>query len=207
MKGVFITFEGLDGSGKSTHLEKADQILRARGYTTVVVREPGGTWVGERIRDILLDPDGHGMEEVAELLLFAAARSQIAREVILPALSAGQAVLCDRFTDSTVAYQGFGRGLDIAMVRRINEIATGGLTPHRTCLFDLSAEAAVARRQGRGGTPDRMEANGLAFSRRVREGYLALARQEPERILLIDASGSIAQTAERLSQKLKEVLP
>ncbi len=207
MKGVFITFEGLDGSGKSTHLERADQMLRTRGYQTVVVREPGGTWIGERIRSILLDPAGHGMKEMAELLLFAAARNQITQEVIVPALAAGQAVLCDRFTDSTIAYQGYGRGLDICLVRRINDIATGGLTPDHTCLFDLPPEAAIARRQRRGGTPDRMETNGLAFARRVREGYLAIARQEPERILLLDASGSIAETAERLSQKLEEVLP
>ena len=207
MNGVFITFEGLDGCGKTTHLEKADQLLREKGYRTLVIREPGGTWVGERIREILLDRSGKGMDDVAELLLFASARSQITREVILPALEAGTVVLCDRYIDSTVAYQGYGRGLDIGMVHRINEIATGGLMPLRTYLFDLPAEAATERMRARGGIPDRMDENSMAFKRRVRDGYLEIARREPGRFVLIDAQGTIGETAQRLSQKLEEVLP
>lgn len=205
MTGIFITFEGLDGSGKTTQMEIADCTLRALGIRTRVVREPGGTWVGERIREILLDRTGRDMDEVAELLLFASARAQNVRDVILPALEEGLTVLCDRFTDSTVAYQGYGRGLDIEMVRRINMIATGGLQPHRTYLFDLPVEDATERMRSREESPDRMDANGDAFKRRVREGYLEIARLEPDRITVIDAAGSIEKTAEHLSQKLKEV--
>ncbi len=205
MNGIFITFEGLDGTGKTTQLEIADEALRARGIRTLVVREPGGTWVGERIRGILLDRSGRDLDDVAELLLFAAARAQNVREVILPALADGRTVLCDRFIDSTVAYQGYGRGLDIDTARRINEIATGGLVPTRTYLFDLPVEAAAERMRSREEGPDRMDANSVAFKNRVRDGYLELARQEPERIIVIDASGTITETAERLSQKMKEV--
>jgi dTMP kinase len=206
MAGVFITFEGLDGSGKTTHLEIADRTLRAMGIRTRVVREPGGTWVGERIREILLDRSGRGMDDIAELLLFASARAQNVRDVILPALREGMTVLCDRFTDSTVAYQGYGRGLDIDTVRRINQVATGGLHPDRTFLFDLPVEAATARMGSRKEGPDRMDANSFDFKLRVRQGYLEIARLEPDRILVIDAAGSITETAEHLSQKLKEVL-
>ncbi|MBP7402643.1 MAG: dTMP kinase [Clostridia bacterium] len=206
MQGIFITFEGLDGSGKSTHLEIADRTLRARGLPVLVVREPGGTWVGERIREILLDRTGQDMDDITELLLFASARAQNTRDVIRPALEAGRIVLCDRYTDSTVAYQGHGRGLDIGTIRRVNEIATGGLTPHRTFLFDLPAEMATGRLRSRNGEPDRMDANSADFKRRVRDGYLEIARQEPERFVVIDARGTIDETAERLSKILKEVL-
>ena len=205
MTGVFITFEGLDGSGKTTHMEIADRMLRAQGIRTRVVREPGGTWVGERIREILLDRTGREMDDVAELLLFASARAQNVRDVILPALEDGMTVLCNRFTDSTVAYQGYGRGLDIDTVRRINRIATGGLQPHHTFLFDLPVDTATARMRSRTESPDRIEANGTAFKQRVRDGYLEIARLEPDRIIVIDAAGSIEKTAEHLSQKLKEV--
>ena len=205
MKGIFITFEGLDGSGKTTHMEIAEKALRAQGTRTLSVREPGGTWVGERIREILLDRSGKDMDDVAELLLFASARAQNVREVILPALEDGYTILCDRFTDSTVAYQGYGRGLDIDMVRRINAIATGGLVPHHTYLFDLPVEAATERMRFRDAHPDRMDANSIAFKQRVRAGYLEIARTEPGRFTVINAEGSIDETAERLSQKLKEV--
>ncbi|HEY5466314.1 MAG TPA: dTMP kinase [Clostridia bacterium] len=205
MTGVFITFEGLDGSGKTTHMEIADRTLRAQGIRTRVVREPGGTWVGERIREIVLNRIGREVDDVAELLLFASARAQNVRDVILPALEDGMTVLCDRFTDSTVAYQGYGRGLDIETVRRVNWIATGGLQPHRTFLFDLPVEDATARMRSREESPDRIDANGTAFKQRVRGGYLEIARLEPDRIIVIDAAGSIEEIAEHLSQKLKEV--
>lgn len=205
MTGVFITFEGLDGSGKTTHMEIADRMLRAQGIRTLVVREPGGTWVGERIREIVLNRIGREVDDVAELFLFASARAQNVRDVILPALEDGMTVLCDRFTDSTVAYQGYGRGLDIETVRRVNWIATGGLQPRRTFLFDLPVDAATARMRSRTESPDRIDANESAFKRRVREGYLEIARLEPDRIIVIDAAGSIEKTAEQMSQKLKEV--
>ena len=205
MTGIFITFEGLDGSGKTTQMEIADCTLRALGIRTRVVREPGGTWVGECIREIVLNRIGREVDEVAELLLFASARAQNVRDVILPALEAGMTVLCDLFTDSTIAYQGYGRGLDIETVRRVNWIATGGLQPHRTFLFDLPVDAATARMKSRTESPDRIDANGTAFKQRVREGFLEIARLEPDRITVIDAAGTIEETAEHLSQMLKEV--
>jgi len=189
----FITFEGLDGSGKSTHLERVARRLAERGIAFEVTREPGGTELGQAIRSVFLDQRFPGMDGRVELLLVFASRRQHLLEVIEPALAAGRHVLCDRFTDSTMAYQGAGRGVDRETIARVDELATGNRRPDRTLLFDLPAE--LARRRGsshkrqRAGRVDRLDAETLAFYERVRAGYLELARAEPERFRVIESSG------------------
>jgi dTMP kinase len=189
MKGIFITFEGPDGSGKTTQLELLARHLEARGRKVLCTREPGGTPLAEGIRRLLLKPWPEEVLGITEVFLYAAGRAQHVKFCILPALEAGKVVLCDRFTDSTLAYQSFGRGLSEGLVRQINELATWGLRPSLTLLLDLPPEEGLRRRSpGEGGKiPDRLEQEDLTFHRRVREGYLELARQEPGRIKIIDA--------------------
>lgn len=188
----FITFEGLDGSGKSTHLERIARRLAEREIAFEITREPGGTELGQAIRGVFLDQRFPGMDGRVELLLVFASRRQHLLEVIEPALAAGRHVLCDRFTDSTFAYQGAGRGVDRETIARVDELATGGRRPDRTLLFDLPAD--LARRRGsshkrqRAGRVDRLDAETLAFYERVRAGYLELARAEPERFRVIESS-------------------
>lgn len=188
----FITFEGLDGSGKSTHLERIARRLAERGIAFEITREPGGTELGQAIRSVFLDQRFPGMDGRVELLLVFASRRQHLLEVIEPALAAGRHVLCDRFTDSTFAYQGAGRGVDRETIARVDELATGGRRPDRTLLFDLPAD--LARRRGsshkrqRAGRVDRLDAETLAFYERVRAGYLELARAEPGRFRVIESS-------------------
>jgi len=189
----FITFEGLDGSGKSTHLERVARGLAERGIAFEVTREPGGTELGQAIRNVFLDRRFPDMDGCVELLLVFASRRQHLLEVIEPALAAGRHVLCDRFTDSTLAYQGAGRGVDRETILRVDQLATEGRRPDRTLLFDLPAE--LARRRGsshkrqRAGRVDRLDVETLAFYERVRAGYLEVARREPERFRVIDSSG------------------
>lgn len=194
-----MTFEGLDGSGKSTHLLRVARRLAERGIAHEVTREPGGTELGQAIRAIFLDDRFGAMDGVLELLLVFASRRQHLIEVIDPALAAGRLVLCDRFTDSTRAYQGAGRGVDAETIERVDEIATGSRRPDRTLLFDLPAEAARRRgsshKRQRAGRVDRLDAETLAFYERVRGGYLELARAEPERFRVIDSSGPQDATA------------
>lgn len=189
MKGIFITFEGPDGSGKTTQLKLLARHLEARGHRVLCTREPGGTPLAEGIRQLLLKPWPEEVLGITEVFLYAAGRAQHVKTRILPALEAGEVVLCDRFTDSTLAYQSFGRGLSADLVRQINELATGGIRPRLTLLLDLPPEEGLRRSsQGdRGKSPDRLEREDLTFHRRVREGYLELARQEPGRIKIIDA--------------------
>lgn len=184
MSGVFITFEGGDGSGKTTQIMRLASALRDIGCEPLVLREPGGTIVGEGVRDILLDPRHEGLDAVAETLLFAASRAQLSATVIRPALENGRVVICDRYADSTVAYQGYGRGLDLATVRGVNEWATRGLVPDRTILLDIDPAEGIAA-----ATPaeaDRLEREELAFHARIRAGYLELARAEPARWVVIE---------------------
>ena len=191
MRGAFITLEGIDWTGKSTHFSLLEGHLRERGLPVLATREPGGTPLGRRIREILLSGEGRQEEPCpeAEALLFAADRAEHVRKVILPGLRAGRVVLCDRFADSSVAYQGYGAGLDPARVAALNELATGGLKPDLTVLLDVEpdrgfrGEAAASR----GSREDRIEARGPEYRRRVREGYLALARAEPARFAVVDA--------------------
>ncbi|MCE5191941.1 MAG: dTMP kinase [Actinomycetia bacterium] len=184
MSGVFITFEGGDGSGKTTQIMRLASALRDIGCEPLVLREPGGTIVGEGVRDILLDPRHEGLDAVAETLLFAASRAQLSATVIRPALETGRVVICDRYADSTVAYQGYGRGLDLATVRGVNEWATRGLVPDRTILLDIDPGEGIAAAAP--AEADRLEREELAVHARVRAGYLELARAEPARWVVIE---------------------
>lgn len=190
---MFITFEGIDGSGKSTQLDLLEQRLLEAGREVVRLRDPGATRLSESVRALLLDPTLH-IAPFAELLLFSAARTQLVEEIIRPALRAGHIVLCDRFFDSTTAYQGAGRGVaETRWLRRFHLRVTGGLVPDRTYLLDMSPEAAAVRLGGRGAVgdaADRMERSGMAFFRRVEAAYRRLARTERHRVLLLDASDS-----------------
>lgn len=200
-KGLFITFEGIDGCGKTTQFQKVTEFLKDSGTEFIVVREPGGTEIGEKIRNILLDKKNSGMHPVTELFLYEAARAQIVSEKIEPALQNGISVLCDRFYDSTYAYQGYARKLGADMVDGLNAIAAGETKPDMTFLLDISCEEAL-RRRGIRGEEDRLEALGIEFQRQVREGYLELASKYPERIRLIDAS----DTPENIFEKIKQII-
>lgn len=195
-KGVFITLEGVDGAGKSTQVKALIEYLEGLGLEVVSLREPGGTAISEKIRAILLDPENSEMAMECELYLYEASRAQLVRQVIEPALAAGKVVLCDRFYDSTHAYQAGGRGLDETMVRQANALGSCGCTPNLTLVLDIDPAEAYER-ASQGGV-DRMEAEGLAFQQRVRADYLALAQAEPERIKLVDASGSPDDVAQNV---------
>lgn len=203
MKGVFITFEGIDGCGKSTQCELLRNYLESTGKDFVFVREPGGTVIGERIREILLDKKNTQMTARTELLLFEAARAQITDEVIRPALEEGRIVLSDRFFDSSSAYQGKARGMGMDFVASLNMAATGGLKPDITFFFDISAEEALARRGKRGEASDRIELAGLKFQEDVRAGYLELAENSDGRIVTIDAKLGIDEIFEQIKGALK----
>lgn len=188
LRGAFVTFEGVEGSGKSTQLRRLAAHLAAKGIPRVVTREPGGTPLADEIRKLLLSPRDETVFPETELLLYEAARAQHVRGFILPALESGSAVLCDRFFDATTAYQVHARGLDPGQVDRLNRFAAGGLTPDLTLLFDLAPEAGFSRLAARGRAVDRMERESLAFHRSVREGYLRLLETQAGRIVRIDAS-------------------
>lgn len=196
MTGKFITFEGGEGCGKSTQIKLLAAVLEERGYDVLQVREPGGTMVGERIRDILLTKESAALDPVAELMLYEAARAQICHEVIRPALDAGKIVLCDRFYDSTIAYQGYGRGLDVALIRKLNEAAVDGLAPDMTLMLFIDPVEGLRRAvgvTGGDGEGDRIEAAGLAFHQRVHDGFARIAMEEPDRVFVVGAQGSIEE--------------
>lgn len=190
MTGTFITVEGPDGAGKTTQLQLLADRLTAEGYEIVMTREPGGTRIGNEIRSLILNPDFQEMNEMTEILLYAASRAQHVNELIRPALAAGKIVLCDRFIDASIAYQGYGLGYTIEQVRSINQQATNHLTPDRTYLFDLTVSESKQRMMDRGAL-DRIEQRDDAFRQRVYDGFMTLAVQEPERIQLVDANQSI----------------
>jgi dTMP kinase len=203
MKGIFITFEGIDGCGKSTQCEMLKDYLTEYGKEFIFVREPGGTEIGERIREILLDKKNTLMTARTELLLFEAARAQITDEVIKPALDDGKIVICDRFFDSSSAYQGMARGMGMDFVASLNMAATGGLKPDITFFFDISAEEALERRGKRGEASDRIELAGLKFQEDVRQGYLELAKSSEGRIVTIDAKLGIDEIFEQVKGALE----
>jgi len=182
--GKFITIEGPEGSGKSTHSRLLCAYLRGKGYRIVHTREPGGTRISESIRSVLLSRKNKGMADACELLLFMAARAQIVNEAIKPALKKGYIVVCDRFHDATVAYQGYGAGMDLRVIESLRKLATGGLKPDLTVLLDVESCAGLRR----GGVRDRMEVKSLRFHKKVRDGYLKLARKEPRRIKVINTT-------------------
>ena len=204
-RGVFITLEGGEGSGKSTQLDLLARRLVAAELPVRVLREPGGTVVGEMVRTVLLDPDHVGLDAIAELLLYEASRAQLVAEVIEPALLAGDIVLCDRFYDSTTAYQGFARELPLDVVRRLNAIATGGLAPDRTLVLDVDPALGIARATTQGA--DRLEAESLAFHRRVRAGFLSIAAEEPRRVRVVDAGGDVDSVAREVAAALADLEP
>ncbi len=194
--GAFVTFEGPEGAGKTTQLARLRDRLEAAGRHVLATREPGGTPAGEAIRRLLLEPRDGGLRPEAEALLFCAARAELVHTVVHPALAAGRVVLCDRFADATLAYQGFGRGLPRAALDAANRLATGGLVPDLTLLLDVDVEHGLARRRGSGGEWNRFDADDVAFHRRVRDGYHALARAEPDRWRVVDAGGPVDAVAE-----------
>jgi dTMP kinase len=187
-RGKLITFEGVDGAGKTTQVLLTAATLEQRGYTVLITREPGGTRLSEEIRRLLLDPQFSEMAASTEALLYAAARSQLVGEVILPALESGKVVLCDRFVDSSLAYQGYGRGLGLDLLRTVNAFALVGLGVFYTIMIDLVPEQGIQRFAIR--ESDRLEQEGVSFLRRVRDGYRALAAAAPERIRVVDGSGT-----------------
>jgi dTMP kinase len=207
---MFITFEGPEGSGKTTQQQRLAAELRGRGRTVVTTKEPGGTPLADRIRAILLD-SANVIDPVAEVLLFAASRRQHTMETIEPALARGEIVLCDRYADSTLAYQGFGRLIDLDRLRNLNDWATDGLKPQVTLLFDLPEEVGLRRAQSRNAAAvhdeGRFEAEDLRFHRRVREGYLSMAQAEPRRFAIVDGDGTIDEVFTRTLETLRTRAP
>lgn len=201
-RGLFITVEGIDGCGKSTQARLIAAALEAAGHDVLRLREPGGVKISEQIRAILLDPANAEMGDVCELLLYEAARAQLVHQVIRPALAAGKTVVCDRFYDSTTAYQAFADGLDRNMVSQANELAVDGCRPDLTLVFDLPVEDALRRRSGRE-AEDRLELKGMEFQERVAAGFRAVAADEPDRAKLIDAGGSIAEVFSGVAAELR----
>ena len=212
MKSLFVTVEGLDGSGKSTQLRFVSAWLERKDAAHRVTQEPGGTPLGESIRSVFLDlkEAWSTVDGTVEALLIFASRRQHLLEVIDPVLTAGYHVLCDRFTDSTLAYQGHGRGVSLDTLHQVDRLATGGRVPDHTLLFDLPAELARRRghspnRRSEPGGVDRLDAENLAFYERVRQGYLELAAADPDRFTVIDSSGAVEETQELLDRALAEI--
>ena len=209
MKGCFITFEGIDGSGKTTQIARMHTFLQEHGYEVVLTREPGGTRISDRIRELLLNPEHHEMEEATEVLLYAASRAQHVREKIVPALEQGKIVLCDRFLDASLAYQGYGLGLSLSDILAVNRFATGGVVPDRTYFLelplDVSRERLAARFSSQEG-PDRIEQKPASYHERVYEGFFEIRTQHPERIVPINANRSLEEIQQDLQDDILEYL-
>ncbi|MDQ7030968.1 MAG: dTMP kinase [Ardenticatenia bacterium] len=207
--GAFITFEGPEGAGKSTVARRIATRLSGIGHRVILTREPGGTPIGDQIRHILLAHHNVDMTPEAEILLFSASRAQLVRQVIRPALAEGTIVLCDRYADSTLAYQGYGRGLDVHLLRRITAFATDDLRPDLTVLLDVPPEVGLARRRQAsqaGKEWNRLDSEELDFYRRVRAGYLALAQEEPARWRVVDAAGPLDSVVDEVWQLVRASL-
>jgi dTMP kinase len=209
--GHFITFEGIEGSGKSTQIAMLRAALQQLGHAVVQTREPGGCAIADQIRSILLHPQNSALEATAELLLYAAARAQHVNEIIRPALASGQLVLCDRYTDATLAYQGDGRGLDRELIIELNRVASQAATPDLTILIDLQVETGLARALSRevalqDSSEGRFEREALDFHQRVRDGYLALSKAEPARFAVVDGSLPIEELAAEIQQEVLRFL-
>ncbi|OGP32330.1 MAG: dTMP kinase [Deltaproteobacteria bacterium GWC2_42_11] len=195
--GIFITFEGIEGCGKTTQVVLLKGYLEAKGYKVITTREPGGTELGEKIRQILLNSNSENITSWTEIFLYEACRAQIVKEIIKPALEHGRIVICDRYIDSTTAYQGYGKGLDLESVHRINSLASQGITPDLTFAIDLKPEVGLKRAWARINNiktterEDRFEREGIEFHKQVREGYLKMAEKEPERIKVVDGDRDI----------------
>ncbi|HQB94499.1 MAG TPA: dTMP kinase [Candidatus Omnitrophota bacterium] len=200
-KGVFITFEGAEGSGKSTQIRNAASFFRHQKRQVVLLREPGGTRISEAIRSVLLDRGNRGMSHVTELLLYLSARAQIVHEKILPALRSGKVVICDRFEDSTLAYQGYGRGIPLPLIREVSRLVRGTLRPDLTFVLDIDIKKGLSR----GGRHDRIEREAFSFHQKVRRGFLALARKEPRRVIVVDSGQPLPEVSRRVLEKLQNV--
>ena len=202
-RGRFITVEGPEGSGKSTHSRLLCLHLKKKGFKVLHTREPGGTKIGEAVRKVLLDKKNKGMSGACELLLFLAARAQIVEEIIRPALARGYIVVCDRFHDATVAYQGYGAGLDLKLIDSMGRLATGGLRPDLTVLLDVETEVGLKR----AGIKDRMEIKPVRFHKKVRNGYLEIAKKEPRRIKIIRTTGApVAAIQDKIRRAVSHVV-
>lgn len=202
MEGIFITMEGSDGSGKTTQIYLLKKYLESRGYDIVIAREPGGTAIGEVIREVILNPAHKEMSHMTELLLYASARAQLVSQVIEPALLEGKAVICDRFVESSAVYQGIGRGLGVDTVYEVNNFALGDVKPKLTIFMDLDAEQGIKRKKKQAEL-DRMEMEDMTFHKRVVEGYRKLATLYPERIVPIDATLSIEEIHSRIVEEVE----
>lgn len=203
---MFITLEGPDGSGKTTQARLLAEWLRQRGYEVILTREPGGTPIGDQVRAVLHDPENTDMIPQAEFLLYSASRAQLVAQVIRPALDAGKWVVSDRFYDSSIAYQGYGRGLDLAALRQITRFATGGLVPDLTLCLDVQSDQGIRRRLLGGGEWNRLDREALEFHRRVRMGYLELAGLERDRWVILDASRSVEEVQAEIRTLVQERL-
>jgi dTMP kinase len=202
---MFITLEGPDGSGKTTQIHLLYDRLVEAGYDPLLTREPGGTAIGDQIRDVLHSLDNHDMVDTTEILLYSASRAQLVASLIRPALAKGRLVLCDRYADSTMAYQGYGRRLDLEALRVITRFATGGLKPDLTVLLDVNVETGLRRKKA-ADEWNRMDQQAIDFHQRTREGYLTLAADEPGRWTIVDATGSVSQVADSVWQIVAERL-
>ena len=203
-KGIFITFEGPEGCGKSTHSRLLCGFLKKRGYDCLLTREPGGTKAGEEIRRILLHSDGVKISDLTELFLFEAARAEIVEEMIKPSLAKGKVVICDRFGDATVCYQGYAGGIDIHSIERLNTVATDGVVPDITILLDIDTITGLGRAKSKG--TDRMEKKEIAYHKRVRAGYLRLAKTYPGRIKIVKVDGSIEEVQRHVRREVERVI-
>jgi dTMP kinase len=201
-RGILVTFEGIEGSGKSTQIGLACEYWEGEGYPCLVTKEPGGCPLGEEIRKILLDKGELRINPLAELFLIEADRAEHVAEVLRPALEKGQMILCDRYTDATIAYQGYGRGVDIGLIEKMNQWATGGLTPHCTIMLDCPVDLGMTRAQGE----DRFEREAPAFHERVREGYLRIAQQDPMRVRVISGTGEQGAIQEEIRRIIRPLL-
>jgi dTMP kinase len=204
-KGLFITVEGTDGSGKTTQIKLMEKNFKEMGYDVILSREPGGTRISEIIRDLILDPENKEINPLTEMILYAASRAQHVMEVIRPAIDQGKVVICDRFVDSSYAYQGCGRGVDLKIVADVNRVAIDGVMPDITFFLDIDPEVAIKRRIDATGA-DRIEQEKIDFHYRVYEGYKKMAFLFPDRIKTIDASKSIEEISSQINRYLKELI-
>lgn len=205
MPGVkgFISFEGTEGAGKSTQIKALAEYLRSKGHDVVETVEPGGTNIGYKIRELLLDPQNH-MDPLAELLLYYSSRAQHVKEIIAPAINDGRVVITDRYTDSTVAYQGYARGIDLELIKKLNEIVVPEMKPSLTLMLDLDVEEGL-RRNRAAQKEDRFELEAVEFHKRVRDGFHKIAQAEPERVKIVDASVSSEEVARKIIEIIEEV--
>lgn len=205
MKGIFVSFEGIEGTGKSTQARLLSEYLTGKGLRVIKTEEPGGTQISLKIREILLSLDSRGMDHVTELLLYNASRSQHIKEVIMPALERGDVVITDRFSDSTVAYQGYGRDIDLKLIDSLDKISTGGLKPDITILLDIDVETGL-RRNKEINKNDRLEQEDIVFHQKVRSGFIKIAEREPERVKMIDCFDGIDAVHKKVVDMVKGFL-